>query len=81
MVVGIPKIHYFGVEGDFNILVMEILGPNLEDLFKYCDKKFSLKTISMIAIELVERIEYIHRKGFIHRDIKPENFLIGGGKK
>ena len=44
-------------------------------------KEFSLKTVCMLAIEMVNRIEYVHSKGFIHRDIKPQNFLMGVGKK
>ena len=46
---GIPNIHWFGVEGDFNVLVMDLLGPSLEDLFNYCGRLFSLKTVLMIG--------------------------------
>ena len=48
-IVGIPHIYWFGTEGDFNVLVMDMLGPNLEDLFYKCNKRFSLKTVLMIA--------------------------------
>ena len=47
--VGIPNLHWFGVEEDFYVLVIDVLGPSLEDLFKFCNKKFSLKTVLMIA--------------------------------
>lgn len=47
--VGIPNIHWFGVEGDFNVLVMDLLGPSLEDLFNYCGRQFTLKSVLMIA--------------------------------
>jgi len=78
---GIPNLTWCGQEGDYNILVMELLGESIESLFNLCGQKLSLKTVLMLVDQTLQLIEYIHNKGFIHRDIKPENVLMGSGKK
>ncbi|KAF6992588.1 hypothetical protein CFC21_112277 [Triticum aestivum] len=77
---GIPNVRWFGVEGDYSALVMDLLGPNLQDLFESCDAKLSLKTVLMLADQMIDRVECLHTNSFVHKDIKPQNFLMGRGK-
>eukprot|EP01017_Pseudomicrothorax_dubius_P050369 TRINITY_DN952_c0_g1_i2.p1 TRINITY_DN952_c0_g1~~TRINITY_DN952_c0_g1_i2.p1 ORF type:complete len:384 (-),score=91.81 TRINITY_DN952_c0_g1_i2:78-1229(-) len=77
---GIPKVYYYSTEGDYNIMVMDLLGPSLEDLFNTCNRRLSLKSTLMLADQMINRVEYIHTRQFLHRDIKPDNFLIGINK-
>lgn len=78
--VGIPRIRYYGHEKSFNTLVMDLLGPSLEDLFNFCTRHFTIKTVLMLVDQMIGRLEFIHLKCFIHRDIKPDNFLMGIGR-
>ncbi|RKP20695.1 kinase-like protein [Rozella allomycis CSF55] len=64
---GIPNIRWYGQEAEFNCMVLDLLGPSLEDLFTYCKRKFTLKTVVMLAEQL--------------KDIKPDNFLMGTGRR
>ncbi|KAJ8560114.1 hypothetical protein K7X08_004172 [Anisodus acutangulus] len=78
---GVPNLKWVGVEGDYNVLVMDLLGPSLEDLFNFCSRKISLKTVLMLADQMINRVEFVHAKSFLHRDIKPDNFLMGLGRR
>ena len=76
--VGIPKIISYGYNSEYFILIQELLGKNLIQIVKSLKiDKFNIKDIAMIALQVIDRMEYIHSKNVVHRDIKPENFLIG----
>ena len=77
----IPSVKSYGFSGNYNIMVMELLGKSLEELFQECKKKLSLKTVCFLAQQMLDRMEFIHNKHIIHRDIKPDNFVMGLNNK
>jgi serine/threonine protein kinase len=78
--VGIPRVRWYGVEGDFNVLVMDLAGPSLSELLDFCHGRFSLKSVLMLADQAISRLEFVHTCGYLHRDLKPDNFAMGRGK-
>ncbi|OAF68389.1 hypothetical protein A3Q56_03824 [Intoshia linei] len=66
--IGIPTFKWFGLyKKEYNILIMELLGPSLEDLFHFCSRQFSLKTVLMLTDQMIARVEHVHSKHIIHR--------------
>ena len=72
----IPFIKSFGSSGNYNILIMQLLGKSLEELINE-RQTFSVKTVCLLGYQMIKVLEYIHNKHFIHRDIKPDNFVLG----
>ena len=78
----IPFIKSFGYSGDYNVLVMELMGKSLEDIFENLPiKKMTVNCVGKLGLQMIEILEYIHDKHIIHRDIKPDNFVMGRGEK
>ncbi|KAK4358443.1 hypothetical protein RND71_020672 [Anisodus tanguticus] len=74
---GIPRVHYKGRQGDYYIMVMDILGPSLWDFWNNNSHTMSTEMVACIAIEAISILEKLHSKGYVHGDVKPENFLLG----
>lgn len=74
---GVPKVHYKGRQGDYYIMVMDMLGPSLWDVWNTGGQAMSQEMVACIAREAIAILERLHSKGFVHGDVKPENFLLG----
>ena len=76
---GIPQIWAQGSNRNGNYIVIDLLGKSLEALLSICKRRFSLKTVLMLADQMIDSIEYFHKHDYIHRDVKPDNFVVGIG--
>lgn len=74
----IPKVISYGYSGNYNVLIMELLGSSLEDILKLLpEQKFSVKDVCKLGYQMIGILQEIHDKNYIHKDIKPSNFLLG----
>lgn len=74
---GVPRVHYKGKQGDYYVMVMDMLGPSLWDLWNSSGQSMSSEMVACIAVESLSILEKMHLKGYVHGDVKPENFLLG----
>ena len=82
--IGIPNMIHFGHANELlhpygNVLIMQLLGWSLDHLFEDCKNRFTLKTVLMLADQMIETIEFIHSKNYIHYDLNPRNIMMGIG--
>ncbi|KIK31434.1 hypothetical protein CY34DRAFT_103305 [Suillus luteus UH-Slu-Lm8-n1] len=81
--VGIPRTFWFGRESAHHVLVLELLGPSLHQLFLVNNRRFSLLNVVNLGVQLVSHLlsclEYVHSHNYVHSDIKPQNILVGLG--
>ncbi|CAL9126084.1 unnamed protein product [Musa textilis] len=74
---GVPRVHYKGRQGDYYVMVMDMLGPSLWDAWNSSGQTMSSEMVACIAVESISILEKMHTKGYVHGDVKPENFLLG----
>ncbi|KAK9923451.1 hypothetical protein M0R45_031870 [Rubus argutus] len=74
---GVPRVHYKGKQGDYYIMVMDMLGPSLWDVWNNGNQTMAIEMVACIAIEAISILEKMHSRGYVHGDVKPENFLLG----
>ncbi|KAJ8770895.1 hypothetical protein K2173_021810 [Erythroxylum novogranatense] len=74
---GVPRVHYKGKQGDYYVMVMDMLGPSLWDVWNTSGQAMSQEMVACIAVESLSILEKMHARGYVHGDVKPENFLLG----
>ncbi|ONM32647.1 Protein kinase family protein [Zea mays] len=74
---GVPKVHYKGRQGDYYVMIMDMLGPSLWDSWNSLGQSMPSEMVACIAMESISILESMHSKGYVHGDVKPENFLLG----
>lgn len=75
----VPRLFYQAEDFDRNVIVIELLGNSLEGLLTKCDRHMSVKTVCMLAEQMITSVQFFHSKNYIHRDLKPDNFVMGKG--
>lgn len=76
----VPRMFYQAEEEDCNVMVIELLGNSLESLLTKCNRHMSVKTVLMLAEQMISCVQFFHSKNYIHRDLKPDNFVMGKGE-
>ena len=72
---GFPQLKWFGATNNVTYLVTNLLEHSLTNIVKKYGR-LSLKTVLLLGIQMIERLETLHNHYLVHRDIKPDNFMI-----
>ncbi|KAH7907916.1 kinase-like domain-containing protein [Hygrophoropsis aurantiaca] len=78
---GLPLLRWYGMDGGAHVLILDKLGVNLQQLRRLCRGTLSLRSVCALALQMLDRVEFVHSRGVIIRDIKPENFAMGVGAR
>lgn len=78
--VGMPEVYALERVAGGNVMVMELLGPTLHDVFLTCGKRLPAGLVMQLGEQMIARLEFVHSRGVVHRDMKPDNFLLGRGR-
>ncbi|KAJ8502280.1 hypothetical protein ONZ51_g37 [Trametes cubensis] len=78
---GFPSIHYSGKDANHHVLVMDMLGPDLDAIRRACRGTFTLRTVCMLADQMLQRLQFLHSRGLVCCDVKPQNFAMGAEDK
>jgi serine/threonine protein kinase len=73
---GVPRVYWNGRDKNCHAMVIDLFGDSLLDVFHKCQQQFSSKTMMMLAIQMIDRLQFVHSSGYLHRDIKPEHFML-----
>lgn len=74
---GLPLCHCAGREGKYNFALIDLYSDTLLNLLKKCKGIFKIKTFIMLAEQMLKRLEFLHRQGYLHRSISLKKFMIG----
>lgn len=74
---GVPRVHFKGRQADYYVMVMDMLGPSLWDIWNTSGQAMCTEMVACIAVEAISILEKLHARGYVHGDVKPENFLLG----
>ena len=62
-----------------NLLVTSALGPSVFELLHICGNQFSVPTVCLLGLRMVQAVEEIHERDIVHGNLTPRTFVMGRG--